>query len=65
MCTKFRQNPLKDVDTRVFTWMLRKEGRKDGRMDGSVTISLHSFIGERIINIQYETNDDVHIYGLI
>ena len=35
------QNPLKDVDSRVFTRMLRK--------DGSVTISLCSFVGEGII----------------
>ena len=28
MCTKFGQNPLKDVDPRVFTRMLRKDGRK-------------------------------------
>ena len=28
------QNPLKDVDSRVFTRMLRKDGRMDGRTDG-------------------------------
>ena len=48
----FGQNPLKDVDPRVFTRMLRKdgrtEGRKDGRTDGSVTISLRNFVGEGI-----------------
>jgi carbamoylphosphate synthase small subunit len=43
-CTKFGQNPLKDVDSRVFTRMLRK--------DGSVTISLRNFVGERIIKIK-------------
>ena len=37
-------NPLKDVDSRVFTRMLRK----DGRTDGSVTISLCNFVGEGI-----------------
>jgi len=42
---KFGQNSLKDVDSRVFTRMLRKEGR----MDSSVTISLHNFVGEGII----------------
>ena len=42
ICTKFGQNPLKDVDPRVFTRMLRK----DGRTDGSVTISLRNFVGE-------------------
>jgi len=44
---------LKDVDSRVFTRMLRKdgrtEGRMEGRMDGSVTISLRSFVGDGII----------------
>jgi len=40
VCGKFGQNPLKDVDSRVFTRMLRKEGRTEGRTDGSVTISL-------------------------
>ena len=39
-------NPLKDVDSRVFTRMLRKDGRKDG----SVTISLRNFVGEGIIS---------------
>jgi hypothetical protein len=29
VCTKFGQNPLKDVDSRVFTRMLQKDGRKD------------------------------------
>ena len=38
MCTKFGQNPLKDVDSRVFTRMLWK--------DGSVTIYLRNFVGE-------------------
>ena len=37
---------MKDVDSRVFTRMLQK----DGRTDGSVTISLRNFIGEGIIN---------------
>ena len=53
MCTKFGQNPLKDVDSRVFTMMLRKDGwtngRKEGRTDGSVTIAHRNFIGEGII----------------
>jgi hypothetical protein len=31
VCTKYGQNPLKDVDSRVFTRMLRKDGRKEGR----------------------------------
>ena len=30
------QNPLKDVDSRVFTRMLRKDGRKDGRTEGQL-----------------------------
>jgi hypothetical protein len=46
--SKFGQNPLKDVDSRVFTRMLRKEGRTDGstegRTDSSVTISLRNFV---------------------
>ena len=54
ICTKFGQNPLKDVDPRVFTRMLRKDGRTDGRKDGSVAISLRSFVGEGII-IPYHT----------
>jgi hypothetical protein len=50
------QNPLKDVDPRVFTRMLRKEGRTEGRKDGrttdgSVTISLRNFVGGGIIII--------------
>ena len=45
ICTKFGQNPLKHVDSRVVTRMLRK----DGRTDGSVTISLRNFVGEGII----------------
>jgi hypothetical protein len=38
----FGQNPLKDVDSRMFTRMLRK--------DGSDTISLRNFVDEGIIN---------------
>jgi len=49
---------LKDVDSRVFTRMLRKdgwtEGRTDGRTDGSVTISLRNFVGEGIIRTKIE-----------
>ena len=41
---------MKDVDPRVFTRMLRKEGRKEGRTDGSVDISLRNFVGEGIIS---------------
>jgi hypothetical protein len=40
VCTKFGQNPLKDVDSRVFTRMLRTDSR--------VTISHHNFVGEGI-----------------
>ena len=40
----FGQNPLKDVDSRMFTRMLEADGRKDG----SVTISLCNFVGEGI-----------------
>ena len=43
ICIKFGQNPLKDVDPRVFTRMLWK--------DGSVTISLRNFVGEGIITV--------------
>ena len=46
VCTMFGENPLKDIDSRVFTRMLRK----DRRMDGSVTISLRNFVGVGIIN---------------
>jgi hypothetical protein len=45
----FGQNPLKDLDSRVFTRMLRKDGQTERRKDGSVTISLHNFVGEGII----------------
>ena len=44
---------MKDVDSRLFTRMLGKDGRTDGRTDGltdsSVTISLRNFVGEGII----------------
>jgi hypothetical protein len=54
VCTKFGQNPLKDVDPRVFTMMLRKDGKKegrtDGRTDGSVIISLRNLVGDGIKN---------------
>ena len=52
---------MKNVDPRVFTKMLwkngltegrtegSKDGRTDGRMDGNVTISLRNFVGEGII----------------
>ena len=49
VCTRFGQNPLKDVDSSVFTRMLWK----DGWTEGSLTISLHNFVGERIINCIY------------
>ena len=39
---------LKDVDSRVFTRMLRNNGRTEGRTDGSVT-SLRNFVGEGIV----------------
>ena len=67
----FGQNPLKGVDPRVFTRMLRKDGRTDGRKDGrkdgrtdgrtdgSVTISLRNFVDEGMIsklNIYLELN---------
>jgi hypothetical protein len=42
--TKFGQNPLNDVDSRVFTMMLRKVD--------SVTISLRNLVGELIITYQ-------------
>ena len=63
----FGQNPLKGVDPRVFTRMLRKDGRtdgrkdgrKEGRTDGSGTISLRNFVDEGMIsklNIYLELN---------
>ena len=42
VCTKFGQNPLKDVDPRVFTRMWRT--------DGSVNISIRNFVDEGITN---------------
>jgi hypothetical protein len=50
VCAKFGQNPLKDVDSRVFTRMLRKDERTEGGTGGSVTISLRNFVGEGMIN---------------
>jgi hypothetical protein len=47
LCTKIGQNPLTDVDSRVFTRMWRT----DGRTDGSVTISHRNFVGEGIIKL--------------
>ena len=44
---------MKDVDSRVFTRMLWKDGRKEGQMDGSVTISHRNFVGEGIITLNY------------
>jgi hypothetical protein len=49
----FGQNPLKDVDPRVFTRMLRK--------DGSVTISLRNFVGEGIIKHKYILDENKSI----
>jgi hypothetical protein len=43
---------LKDVDSRVFTRMLR-------RTDGSITISLRNFVGEGIKWIIRETMVDI------
>jgi hypothetical protein len=50
VCTKFSQNPLKDVDTRVFTRMWWTDGRKDG----SVTLSLRNFVGKGIIKTNFK-----------
>ena len=71
----FGQNPLKDVDPRLFTRMLRKddgwtegrtEGRtkgwKDGRTDGSATISLRNFVGEGITKQQW-TIEEISIFS--
>jgi hypothetical protein len=44
-----------DVDSRVFTRMLRK----DGRTDRSITISLRNFIGE---GIKIPTKLEKHYY---
>jgi hypothetical protein len=50
----FFNNPLKDVDCRVFTRMLRTEG--------SVTISLCNFVGEGIIRA-YNSYNHVDFQG--
>ena len=60
---------MKDVDPRVFTRMLRKdgrtEGRKEGRTDGSVTISLLNFVGEGIIKKnRYENKYLIFDHGI-
>ena len=39
VCTKFRQNPLKDVDSRVFTRMLQV---KNLPSDLDLTLKIHS-----------------------
>ena len=44
ICTKFGQNPLKDVDPRVFTRMLRKDDRTNVRTDGRTIALLYPFI---------------------
>jgi hypothetical protein len=49
VCTRLGQNPLKEVDSRVFTRMLWKEGRTDRWTDGSIIISHCNFVGEGII----------------
>ena len=54
VCTKFGQNPLKDVVSRVFTRMLWK--------NGSVTISLRNFVGEGIIKQQW-TIEEIFIFS--
>ena len=41
---------MKDVDSRVFTRMLRK--------DGSVTISLRNFVGKGILKLLYKLYSD-------
>ena len=46
---------MKDVDPRVFTRMLRT----DGRTDGSVTISLRNFVGEGIIMAVLKVETDI------
>ena len=50
ICTKFGQNPLKDVDPRVFTRIVT-DGRTEGRTDSSVTISPRNFVGEGITSL--------------
>ena len=57
VCTKFGQNPLKDVDSRVFTKMLRK----DGRTEGSVTISLRNFVDEGITILYFEYFNNIKL----
>ena len=60
---------MKDVDPRVFTRMLWKdgwtEGWKEGRTDGSVTISLRNFVGEGIIKIEGCCGHDHIVVGYI
>ena len=47
---------MKDVDPRVFTRMLRKDGRKEGH----VTISLRNFVGKGIKkHIILESNREI------
>jgi hypothetical protein len=36
--TKFGQNGIKDVASRVFTKMLQKDWQNEGQMDSSITI---------------------------
>ena len=43
MYIKFGQHSIKDVDSRVFTRMLRKAARKKGRNDGRTVALLYPF----------------------
>ena len=54
----FGQNPLKDVDSRVFTKMLQKDGRTNGRTEGSVTIFLRNFVGKGIIRGEWHNRSN-------
>jgi hypothetical protein len=57
VCTKFGQNSFKDIDSRVVTRMWRVDRRKDG----SITLSLHNFVGE---GIKSSSNDTLRIINI-
>ena len=61
VCTKFGQNPLKDVDPSVHKDVTegRMEGRKDRRKDGSIIISLCNFVGEGITRTRGDINYNI------
>ena len=72
------ENPLKDVDSRVFTKMLRKDRRTDGRKEGRTDGRQHyvvkdrnlrgfffSLINDSRIKRKLGTLENKHLYGML